>query len=211
MADMIETFRSLKIIPVIVIEDQEQADPLADALLEGGLPCAEITLRTAAGLKAIEKLADRADILVGAGTVLTERQAQAAHEAGARFIISPGMSRNVVRWCREHQLPVFPGISNPTDLMTAVDLGLQTVKFFPAEQYGGVKTLKSLTSVFTGMQFIPTGGITLGTAPAYLALSSVIACGGSWLVKPEWLQDRRFDRIVEETRKAMAAVSGTSI
>ena len=209
MADFTEALRTFRVVPVVVLDDIAIAKPLAAALVEGGLPCAEITLRSDAGLGAIRVMADRGDVLVGAGTVLNTEQARAAVDHGARYIVSPGLSVPVVEWCLEREMPVYPGVSSPTEIMAALDLGLSTLKFFPAEPNGGIKTLKALASVFTDIRFLPTGGITLATVNDYLALDQVAACGGSWLVNPAWLQEQRFDLVVAETKRTVAAVSET--
>jgi 2-dehydro-3-deoxyphosphogluconate aldolase/(4S)-4-hydroxy-2-oxoglutarate aldolase len=209
MADFTEALRTFRVVPVVVLDDIAIAKPLAAALVEGGLPCAEITLRSDAGLGAIRVMADRGDVLVGAGTVLNTEQARAAVDHGARYIVSPGLSVPVVEWCLEREMPVYPGVSSPTEIMAALDLGLSTLKFFPAEPNGGIKTLKALASVFTDIRFLPTGGITLATVNDYLALDQVAACGGSWLVNPAWLQEQRFDLVVAETKRTVAAVSNT--
>ena len=209
MTDITDALRKFRVVPVIVLDDTGIADPLAAALVEGGLPCAEITLRSDAGLGAIRIMAERGDVLVGAGTVLNVAQARAAVDHGARYIVSPGLSAAVVQWCQEHQVPVYPGISSPTEIMAALDMELSTLKFFPAEPNGGIKTLKALASVFTGTSFMPTGGITLATVTDYLAFDQVVACGGSWLVNPTWLREGRFDEVVAETRRTVLAVTKT--
>jgi 2-dehydro-3-deoxyphosphogluconate aldolase/(4S)-4-hydroxy-2-oxoglutarate aldolase len=203
---IVEKIRKTGIIPVVVINDTDSAEPLADALVEGGLPCAEITLRTEAGLGAIERLAKRTNILVGAGTVLSIEQAEAACGSGASFIVSPGFSSKVVQWCLQREIAVFPGIATPSELQRAYEMGLTTVKFFPAEALGGMSTLKALASVYTGMKFMPTGGITTMNVKSYLAHRQVVACGGSWMVKPDWITRGRFDIIIEETRKAVGVL-----
>ena len=180
---MIERLESLKLIPVVALERAEDAEPLADALCTGGLPCAEITLRTDAALDAIRALADREDFLLGAGTVHSAEQAEAAVEAGAKFVVTPGFNPRTVTWCLENKVPVFPGIATPTDLELALEHGVTTVKFFPAETLGGVKTLKAFSGPYGEVRFIPTGGIHAGNLADYLAEPSVLACGGSWMVQ----------------------------
>ncbi len=202
---IIEKIRKTGIIPVVVIDKSEMAQPLADALVEGGLPCAEITLRTKEGITAIGLLAKRSDILVGAGTVLSVEQAEAACGAGASFIVSPGFSVKVVQWCLHRGVAVFPGIATPSELQRAYEESLTTVKYFPAESLGGINSLKALAGVFRMMHFMPTGGISTGNLTAYLSHPQVVACGGSWMVKPDWIDSQRFDLVVEETRKAAAA------
>lgn len=199
----------LKIIPVVAMNDAAQAEPLADALIAGGLPCAEITFRTAAAADAIRILAKRKDFLVGAGTIVDVRQAQVALEAGARFCVSPGFSPSVARWCVEAGLDLFPGICTPTEIMQALDAGLSIVKFFPAENYGGTKTIDALAAPFRQVKFIPTGGITNANLADYLKRPAVLACGASWMVKPELLAAGDFAGITARTREAVALVPQT--
>jgi 2-dehydro-3-deoxyphosphogluconate aldolase/(4S)-4-hydroxy-2-oxoglutarate aldolase len=193
-----------KIIPVVAIHDAGHALPLADALIAGGLPCAEITFRTAAAADAIKALSGREDILVGAGTVLKIEQVQQAVDAGATFIVSPGFNPKVVGYCVENGIPVTPGVSNPTDIEMALEFGLEILKFFPAEAFGGLKTLKAMSAPYTMMRFIPTGGIGPGNVRAYLEHPKVAACGGSWMVKSDLIAGAQFARITELTREAVA-------
>ena len=189
---MIDRLQSLRLIPVIALQRVEDAEPLADALCAGGLPCAEITLRTDAALDAIRALAGRDDFLLGAGTIHSAEQAAVAVEAGARFVVTPGFNPRTVKWCQENEVPVFPGIATPTDLEMALEHGLEIVKFFPAETLGGVPTLKAFSGPYGDVQFIPTGGINAGNLADYLALPSVLACGGSWMVKAgDWEETTR--------------------
>jgi 2-dehydro-3-deoxyphosphogluconate aldolase/(4S)-4-hydroxy-2-oxoglutarate aldolase len=205
-----EELKKIRLVPVVVIENAELAAPLAEAIAAGGLHCVEITLRTEEALEAIGTMATRADMLVGAGTVLNIDQAKAAVDKGAKFIVSPGMSPSLVDWCLARQIPVIPGCATPTEIQLALEKGLDTVKFFPAEQLGGVKMLTTLAAVFQTVQFMPTGGITPGNLPNYLALPQVIACGGSWLVRTEWLRDKKFTDIREEIGKAVELLDSTS-
>ena len=189
---MIDRLESLRLIPVVALEHAEDAEPLADALCAGGLPCAEITLRTDAALKIIRALANRDDFLLGAGTVHSAEQAETAVDAGARFVVTPGFNPRTVKWCQENEVPVFPGIATPTDLELALEHGLEIVKFFPAETLGGVPTLKAFSGPYGDVQFIPTGGINAGNLADYLGLPSVLACGGSWMVKAgDWEETTR--------------------
>ncbi|TWU59220.1 putative KHG/KDPG aldolase [Rubripirellula tenax] len=204
---MIEKIQSLRIVPVVAIESADDAGPLADALAGGGLPIAEITLRTDAGLAAISSLADRAGFLVGAGTVHSVDQAKQVADAGAKFVVAPGFNPKTVQWCLDNAMPIFPGVSSPTDLETAMEFGLKIVKFFPAEQIGGARMLKALQGPYGDMRFIPTGGIGLDNLSSYLALPSVVACGGSWMVKPELLRDGKFDEVKRLTSEAVALAS----
>jgi 2-dehydro-3-deoxyphosphogluconate aldolase/(4S)-4-hydroxy-2-oxoglutarate aldolase len=195
-----------KLVPVVAIESAADAAPLADALTEGGLPCAEITLRTEAGLTAIEALSQRDGFLVGAGTVHSAAQAEQAVGAGAKFVVSPGMNLFTIQWCIDNNVPIFPGISSPSDLELALHLGLNVVKFFPAEPLGGIKMLKALIAPYGGMRFMPTGGINQDNLGQYLALPQVIACGGSWMVKSSLIADKRFDEVRKLTAAAMQLV-----
>lgn len=196
-----------RLIPVVVLEDERHAVPLAKTIVAGGLNCVEITLRTEVGLSAIRQMANRGDLLVGAGTVFTTDQAKAAVDHGARFIVSPGFSMNLVQWCQKTGVQVYPGCATPTDLQHALEAGLSTVKFFPAELMGGPAMLKTLSSVFRSMRFMPTGGITGDNIGTYLALQQVVACGGSWMVRPEWIRQGRFDIISQEIVTAVRIVS----
>ena len=193
-----------KIIPVVAIQDAGDALPLADALVRGGLPCAEITFRTAAAVSAIEAIAKRGDIDVGAGTVLKVEQVQQAVDAGATFIVAPGFNPKVVAYCIDNGIPVTPGVSNPTDIEMALDYGLEVVKFFPAEAFGGLNTLKAMSAPYNMMRFIPTGGIGPGNVLDYLKHPKVAACGGSWMVKSDFIAGGQFERITELTREAVA-------
>lgn len=200
---MIPQLAALKIIPVVALDSADDAEPLANALIAGGLPVAEITLRTAAALDAIRSLRDRNDILIGSGTVHSAAQAEASVEAGAKFVVTPGFNPRTVAWCVENNVPVFPGISSPTDLESALEHGLEVVKFFPAETLGGVKTLKAFSGPYGDMKFIPTGGIGAGNLGEYLSLACVVACGGSWMVKPSLFADGNFDEVTRLTREAV--------
>jgi 2-dehydro-3-deoxyphosphogluconate aldolase/(4S)-4-hydroxy-2-oxoglutarate aldolase len=201
---MIDSLEKLRVIPVVALEDADKAEPLADALCAGGLPCAEITLRTETALKSIRALSGRADLLLGAGTVHGSEQARAAVDAGARFIVTPGFNPKTVAWCLDNEVPVFPGTSSPTDLEMALDFGLKVVKFFPAETIGGVKTLKAFAGPYGALRFIPTGGISPRNLPDYLVLPQVVACGGSWMVTQDLINGYLF---AEVTRLASEAVS----
>ena len=189
---MIDRLQALRLIPVVALERAADAEPLADALCAGGLPCAEVTLRTEAALDSLRALAGREELLLGAGTVHSAEQAAAAVDAGAQFVVTPGFNPRTVMWCQENQVPVFPGIATPTDLELALEYGVETVKFFPAETLGGVNTLKAFSGPYGQMQFIPPGGNHAGNLADYLALPSVLACGGSWMVKAgDWAATTR--------------------
>ena len=201
---MIDSLEKLRVIPVVALEDADKAEPLADALCAGGLPCAEITLRTETALKSIRALSGRADLLLGAGTVHGSEQARAAVDAGARFIVTPGFNPKTVAWCLDNEVPVFPGTSSPTDLEMALDFGLKVVKFFPAEAIGGVKTLKAFAGPYRTLRFIPTGGISPVNLADYLALPQVVACGGSWMVKQDLIDGELFDEVTQLASEAVS-------
>ncbi|MEV8511884.1 bifunctional 4-hydroxy-2-oxoglutarate aldolase/2-dehydro-3-deoxy-phosphogluconate aldolase [Dactylosporangium sp. NPDC051484] len=200
---VVEVIAAGKVVPVVVLEEAAVAGRLADALVEGGLHCAEVTFRTAAAVDAIRRMAERPGMLVGAGTVLTAAQVDQAVDAGARFVVSPGFSAAVVRRCAEHGVPVFPGVASPSEIMQALDAGLDTVKFFPAEQLGGVPMVKALSAPFRSVRFIPTGGVNAGNVADYLAVPSVLAVGGTWMVAPDLLAARDWDAVTSRTRTAL--------
>lgn len=207
MTDPLSRLRELRVVPVIVIDDPDDAGPLGAALAAGGLPCAEITFRTAAAGEALRRItAEHPDFLVGAGTVLTARQADEARRAGARFVVSPGFNPAVVDHCLEHALPIYPGVCTPTEIEAALQRGLSVLKFFPAEPMGGVAFLKAISAPYGAVEFIPTGGIGPEKLPDYLALDRVVACGGSWMAPAEWIRAKEFERIRQETERAMLAV-----
>ena len=200
-----EKIAELGIVPVIVLNDAKDAAPLAKALVEGGLPCAEVTFRTDAAEESIRIMSEEfPDMFVGAGTVLTIDQVDRAVAAGAKFIVSPGFDPEVVDYCISKEIPVFPGIITPSELAQAVKRGLKVVKFFPAEQYGGVATIKALAAPFTGMKFMPTGGISAKNLRDYLSCDKIIACGGSWMVKGDLVKAGEFDKIRDLTAEAVA-------
>jgi 2-dehydro-3-deoxyphosphogluconate aldolase / (4S)-4-hydroxy-2-oxoglutarate aldolase len=193
----------LRLVPVVVVQDAHDASPLAAALKAAGLGCAEITFRSAAAAEAIKAIADDPGMVVGAGTVLRAGQLEEALAAGAQFIVTPGFSKEVVRLALEASVPVFPGVATPTEILMALEEGLDVVKFFPAEAMGGVSTLKALAGPFPSVRFIPTGGITAARLASYLELKSVLAVGGSWMVAPDLLAERRFDEVRRLTAEAL--------
>lgn len=209
MNDLIQRLGQLKIIPVIALEDAGDAAALADALIEGGLPCAEVTFRTAAAAESIRIMAKKSELLVGAGTVLNIDNVKRAVDAGATFMVSPGFNPKVVGYCVDQKIPITPGTSNPTDIEMALDFGLSVVKFFPAEAMGGLKTLKAIAAPYGMMQFIPTGGITLANLADYLLFPKVVACGGSWMVTKELLAGKQFKQIAQITRQAVKVAEQT--
>ncbi len=207
MNETLSRLGQIKIIPVIAIEDAETAVPLGKALLNGGLPCAEITFRTAAAAEAIQKMsAAHPDILVGAGTVLTVAQAETAVANGAKFIVTPGFDAAVVDWCIANDVPITPGVMTPTEINMALNKGIKLLKFFPAEAAGGIKSLKAIGAPYVGVKFIPTGGINADNLADYLNLPMVHACGGSFMVKKQWLNEGEFDKIQEMAETAVAIV-----
>ena len=184
-ADVLAELVRQVLVPVVVIGDAGDAGLLADALVAGGLPVAEVTFRTPAAGEAIRVIADRGDVLVGAGTVLTAAQVDQAVAAGARYVVSPGLSRAVVERCAEHGVLALPGAVTATEVQAALELGLSTVKFFPAGTSGGAAAIKALAAPFGAVRFVPTGGIGPANLAEYLALPSVVAVGGSWMVPAE--------------------------
>lgn len=206
--EILETLSNIGIIPVIAIDDADKAIALCDALKEGGLPAAEITFRTAAGQEAIRRVAkERPEILVGAGTVLTVKQAEAAIEAGAKFIVSPGYFDDVVNYCIGKNMPVLPGCATPSDMTKAVNAGLKTVKFFPAEQSGGVDYLKSVASVFP-LTFMPTGGVKTENMMDYLNFEKIACCGGTWMVKKDLINGEKWAEITKICKDAVKKMLG---
>lgn len=203
MNDVIKHLGRLKVIPVVSIERLDDTMPLADTLIEGGLPCAEVTFRTPVAAEAIRKLAQRGDILIGAGTVLTVDQVKAASDAGASFIVSPGINPSVTGYCVENNITVAPGVCTPSDIETAMGFGLDVLKFFPAEAFGGLKTLKAISAPYGGVRFIPTGGINIQNLPEYLRFPKVLACGGTWIAGESAIAAGKFDEILENTRHAV--------
>ena len=194
------------ILPVVVLEDAGKAAPLAAALTAGGLRSVEVTFRTDAAAETIRIMSEQPELLVGAGTVLTPAQVDRAVEAGARFVVSPGFSPRVVAYCQELRLPVFPGAATATEIQFALEAGLDTVKFFPAEQLGGLAMIKALAAPFRSVRFIPTGGVNTGNLSDYLAHPAVLAVGGTWMVAPDLLAAGRWDEVTRRTAAAVAAV-----
>ena len=196
MNEVLEKIQKIGIVPVVVLDDAKDAAPLAKALCEGGLPCAEVTFRTAAAEESIRIMAKEfPEMLVGAGTVLTTEQVDRAVNAGAKFIVSPGLNPTVVKYCVDKGIPVTPGTSNPSDVEMAISLGLDVVKFFPAEQAGGINMIKAMAAPYTQMKFMPTGGINAKNINSYLAFDKILACGGSWMVKGDMIKAGEFDAI----------------
>ena len=210
--DMMEQLSRIGIVPVIAINDAADAVPLAQALIDGGLPCAEVTFRTAAAADAIKNMTEAfPDMVVGAGTVLTCEQVDRAVAAGAKFIVSPGLNPTTVKHCQEIGIPVCPGTANPSDIEVALSLGLKTVKFFPAEAAGGLKYIKSIAAPYVDMKFMPTGGVNEKNLLDYLSFNKIICCGGSWMVPGDAVKARDWDRIRTLTASAVQLMLGLEI
>jgi len=210
--DILKQLSLIGIVPVIAIDDAADAVPLAQALCEGGLPCAEVTFRTAAAAEAIANMTKAfPDMLVGAGTVLTNEQVDRAVAAGAKFIVSPGLNPETVRHCQEIGIPVCPGTSNPSDIEVALSLGLKTVKFFPAEAAGGLKYIKSIAAPYVDVTFMPTGGISEKNLLDYLSFKKIICCGGSWMVPKDAIAAKDWDRIRSLVSSAVQLMLGLEI
>jgi 2-dehydro-3-deoxyphosphogluconate aldolase/(4S)-4-hydroxy-2-oxoglutarate aldolase len=205
--EIVSRFREHRLVPVIVIDDPDSAPSLARALVNGGLPCAEITFRTKGARASIERIsAECPDLLVGAGTILTVQQAIEAMNAGARFIVSPGFGPEVVDYCLEHGIPVFPGVATPTEIQAALSHGLRVLKFFPAQPLGGIQYLKAISAPFGAVDFMPTGGVGLMNLGEYLHFPRVVACGGSWMATSERIAAKDFAGIENDVREAVEAV-----
>ncbi len=195
-----QRLRAIKIVPVIAINDVAHALPLAKVLVENGLPCAEVTFRTAAAAESIRIMRKAyPDLLIGAGTVLTTAQVDEAIAAGADFIVSPGLNPTTVKYCQQRNIAIIPGVNNPSLVEQAMEMGLRTLKFFPAEPSGGIAMLKALSAVYP-VSFMPTGGINPNNAQEYLALKSVVACGGTWMVPTDLMDKGDWDTLAELVR-----------
>ncbi|MBR5005065.1 MAG: bifunctional 4-hydroxy-2-oxoglutarate aldolase/2-dehydro-3-deoxy-phosphogluconate aldolase [Erysipelotrichaceae bacterium] len=204
MTDILKKIHGIGIVPVIALENVEDAAPLAHALCNGGLPVAEVTYRTACAHDAmIEMKKACPQMLVGAGTVLTKEQVDSALDAGAEFIVSPGLNPEIVRYCQEKNVPILPGTANASDIEVALSLGLTAVKFFPAEPLGGIKMISALAAPYTQMKFMPTGGVSPKNMKDYLSNPKIIACGGTWMIDKKAMQEKNFAKIEELTRQAV--------
>ena len=205
MKTLEERFYDYAVVPVVVLNDADDAIPLADALIKGGLPCAEVTFRTDAAEESIRRICESfPDMLVGAGTVLTTKQVERAHKAGAKFIVSPGFDPEIIDCCISIGLPVLPGCITPSEIAQAVKRGLKVVKFFPAEQSGGVAMIKAMAAPYSMVKFMPTGGISTKNLADYLSCDKILCCGGSWMVKEDLIKSGSFDKITDMTRDATA-------
>ena len=207
MNEVLEKIQEIGIVPVVVLDDAKDAAPLAKALCEGGLPCAEVTFRTAAAEESIRIMSEQfPEMLVGAGTVLTTEQVDRAVAAGAKFIVSPGMNPRIVKYCVEKGILITPVCANPSDIEQALENGLDVVKFFPAEPAGGLKVIKAMAAPYVGVKFMPTGGINQNNVRDYLAYDRILACGGSWMVKGDMVAAGEFDKIKELAAEAVEIV-----
>jgi 2-dehydro-3-deoxyphosphogluconate aldolase/(4S)-4-hydroxy-2-oxoglutarate aldolase len=212
MQKILETIGKVGIVPVIKIDDPDKAAPLALALKAGGIPVAEVTFRTAQGEEAIRRISKEVpDVAVGAGTVLTVEQVDKAVDGGAQYILSPGFNPKVVAHALSRGIPVIPGCSSPSDIEQALGFGLEAVKFFPAEQAGGLDYIKAVSAPYSAVKFIPTGGINAGNIGKYTMFNKVLACGGSWMVTPELISSGNFDKITDLCREAVLNMLGFSV
>lgn len=209
MNDILTKLRQIGIVPVVALEDAKDALPLGRALMNGGIPCAEVTFRTAAAKDAIATLTkELPDMLVGAGTVLTTEQVDSAVAAGAKFIVSPGFNPKVVGYCVEKNIPIVPGCATPSDIERALEFGLSVVKFFPAEAAGGIAMIKAMSAPYGAVKFMPTGGINSGNINSYLSFGKVLACGGSWMVDKKLVAAGNFDEIERLSKEAVDTILG---
>lgn len=207
MNEILQKIGEFGIVPVVVLDDAKDAVPLAEALIKGGLPLAEVTFRTDAAEESIKIMSEKfPEMLIGAGTVLTTDQVDRAVAAGAKFIVSPGLNPKIVSYCVNKGISITPGTSNASDIEAALEFGLDVVKFFPAEPAGGLKMIKALAAPYVGVKFMPTGGINAENVKAYLAYDRILACGGSWMVKGELIRNGEFDKIREMTAEAVQIV-----
>ncbi len=207
MNKVLEEIQKIGIVPVVVLDDAKDAEPLAKALCEGGLPCAEVTFRTEAAEESIRIISQKyPEMLVGAGTVLTIEQVDRAVAAGAKFIVSPGFNPRIVKYCLDKNIPVTPGTQTPSEMEQALEMGLDVVKFFPAEPAGGLSMIKAVAAPYTKLKFMPTGGINLSNVEDYLKYDRILACGGSWMVKGNLVKEGKFDEIQKMTADAAKMV-----
>ena len=207
MNEVVKQLSLIGIVPVIKIDNAKDAAPLAKALIDGGLPCAEVTFRTAAAKEAIAIIAkEYPEMIVGAGTVLTTAQVDDAIEAGAKFIVSPGFNPEIVKYCQSKGCPIVPGINNPTGIEQALTLGLDVVKFFPAEQSGGLAKIKAMAAPFPMFKVMPTGGVSLKNLGTYAACPVICACGGSYMVTADLIENGKWDEITELCKKSVEIV-----
>jgi len=212
MHAVLEELGKIGIVPVIKIDDVEKAVPLARALAAGGIPCAEITFRTAQGEEAIRRISKEVpEVLTGAGTVLTTEQVDKAINAGAKYIVSPGLNPKIVSYCIKKGIPITPGCSNPSDIEQALEFGLEVVKFFPAEQAGGIEYIKAISAPYHDLKFMPTGGINAANISKYILFDKVLACGSSWMAAADLINSGDFDRITALSKEAVLGMLGFSV
>lgn len=205
--EILKQIESLKLLPVIKLDSSENAAPLAEALIAGGLPAAEVTFRTDAAEDSIKIMTQKyPEMLTGAGTITSVDQAERAMAAGASFLVTAGFNRKVTEYAVANHIPIFPGICTPTELMLLLEYQLPVAKFFPAEQYGGLKTIKALSAPFPNIKFMPTGGINATNIKEYLACDKIIACGGSWMVKNSFINNHEFEKIRSLTAEAVTLI-----
>jgi len=203
MTEMMQQLKKIGIIPVVVLNDVKDALPLGECLMKGGLPCAEVTFRTAAAEESIRQMAKAyPDMIIGAGTVLTTEQADRAIDAGAKFVVSPGFNPKVTEYVLKKGVPMTPGVCTPTEIEAAMSLGLDVLKFFPAEPSGGLKMIKAVAAAYVNLQFMPTGGINANNVRDYLAYDKIVACGGSWMVNGSLVKEGKFDEILALVKEA---------
>ena len=209
MNEILKKIEEVRIVPVVVLEDAKDAAPLANALCEGGLACAEVTFRTDEAAEVIKEMKKaRPDMLVGAGTVLTKEQVDQAVDAGAQFIVSPGLNPEIVEYCVNKNLTIIPGCANPSDVEQALKYHLEVVKFFPAEALGGLKLIKAMSAPYKNVKFMPTGGINPKNVKEYLDFKAIIACGGTWMVPKDAVENKEVDKIEKLTKEAVEAIRG---
>ena len=205
MEEMLRQVEALRIVPVVKLDRSDDAVPLVGALCEGGLPVAEITFRTDAAEESIRETRKAfPEACIGAGTAVNTEQAKRAEAAGAQFIVTPGFSGTVTKWAVENNMPIFPGACTPSEILQVMEYGLSVVKFFPAAQFGGLKTIKALAAPFPSLRFMPTGGVSADNLKEYLAFDKIIACGGSWMVKDSLINAGKFDEIRVLTAEAVS-------
>lgn len=207
MISIYEKIQEIGIVPVVKIDDVSKAGPLADALIAGNIPCAEVTFRTYAAKEAIIAMRNAfPDMLIGAGTVLTCEQVDQAIEAGAQFIVAPGFNPKTVAYCIERNIPIIPGVATASDIEAALSYGLTVLKFFPAEVNGGIKAIQALSGPYSNVRFMPTGGINIENIPSYLTDKNVIACGGTWMVNEKLINTNNFDEITRLSRETVELI-----
>lgn len=212
MKDLVSQLVKIKLIPVIAIDHAEDIIPLGQALADNGLPAAEITFRSSAAAEAIRLLRQhQPDMLIGAGTVLNRQQVLAAKEAGADFVVSPGFNPTTVMACQELNMPIIPGVNNPSTIEAALEMGLTTLKFFPAEASGGTAMIKALLAPYTKITLMPTGGIAIKNIHDYLSIPRVIACGGTWMVDKKLIENQEWEQVGRLTREAVQHISRIDI